>query len=244
MASIANERHAEAAIEQIALHIGEGEAVIGGADDERVGAESAAFERVEHVTDALIENAGAGVKAGHIGAGGGGVGHRHGWLDVPRIVVGGGCGVGAVGFEEADVEEEGLGGTAVEEARGGRDVGDAIRLRTAEIVIPDGLGLGGDVLEPAEDRAIAGIAERVENVAAVVGHREAAMCEAEHAVLVRTLSSEQRGATRRGAGCSAWEWRGRKGGDSVRCRARPAACKGATAAACRKARREAGMALS
>src|SRR5204863_8364010 len=100
---------------------------------------------------------------------------------------------------------ERLGGPRVEELDGGgRDVGAAIALRLQEVVEADGLGLGCDVLESGEDRAIACVAQGVEDVLLVIVEREAAVREAEHAVLVRELAGEERGAAR-GAGGRATE---------------------------------------
>ena len=78
--------------------------------------------------DAAIEVAGAGVIGGGVGAGGRGVGNGGGRERVAGIVGGRGLGVFAVGFEEADVEEEGL------VVGGGRGTGGRRRATSAAAV--------------------------------------------------------------------------------------------------------------
>ena len=133
-----DQRHAPAGIGEIALHAGEGDAVVGGADDERVGGEPVTFQSVEHDAHAVIEQARAGVESGHVAAGLRGVGQGDGRLQVARVVGGRGLGIFAMGLEEADVHEEGLGGVAGRNsAASGRDGGGAGVLGAQQFVEAD-----------------------------------------------------------------------------------------------------------
>ena len=61
--------HADAAVVQGRLGAGEGEAVVGRADDQRVVRQAEVVEGVEDGADALVERAGAGLEGGHVLAG-------------------------------------------------------------------------------------------------------------------------------------------------------------------------------
>ena len=51
-----DQRHADAGIGQIAFHAGEGDAVVGGVDHERVIAEAALIKRTKYLPDFVIED--------------------------------------------------------------------------------------------------------------------------------------------------------------------------------------------
>src|SRR6185312_7733202 len=65
------------------------------------------------------------------------------------------------------------------------------------LVIADGLRLRGDVLQPAKHGIVASLAQRIKYVVTIVVERKAAMCEAEHSILVSALACQQAGTAGR-----------------------------------------------
>jgi hypothetical protein len=77
---------------------------------------------------------------------------------------------------------------------GGRDRVDVRRLDLDHAVVADHVRPLGDVLLADHRRPVAGLAQRMDDVLAVVVEHPAAMREAEHAVRVPVLAGQQRGA--------------------------------------------------
>ena len=61
-----DQHHADAAVQQAGLGGGEGETVVGGADDQRVAVQAGLVQRVEHRADAVVQRARGGLVGGHV----------------------------------------------------------------------------------------------------------------------------------------------------------------------------------
>ena len=150
-------------------------------------------QRVEHRADALVERAGAGLEGGHVLAGRAAC-RAGSAAAASRACRGPRSGAElAVGLEEADRHEERLRSTVAQrlESRSARRrPRDGCRPR--HLVVADHARVLGDVLLADQDRVVAGLAQRVDQVLAVVVERPAAVGEAEHAVVVAVLAGEQR----------------------------------------------------
>ncbi len=232
-----DQHHAEPAVGHRRLGAGEGDAVVGGADDQRVGRMAVALEGIQHRAHAAVERPGAGDEGGHVPPGLGRVREVGRRLEV-ELVAGQRLEELAVRLEEPDRQEEGLAGRFAEQVdRHRRDVVDAVRVDLDDAVVADLVRALRDVLLADQRRAVAGVPEAVHDVVAVVVERPAAVGEPEHAVGVRVLAGQQAGAAgrarRRGAerlpeehallrqpldpGCR--DRRSRRAGRTARCRA-------------------------
>jgi hypothetical protein len=189
--------HPDPAVIQGRLRVGEGEAVVGGADDQGAVLEPALVEAVEDGADPLVERAGAGLEGGHVGAGLRRVRQVRRRQRVERVADRGRDPVGAVGLEEADRHEEGLLGGAEALDRGRGDVGGVVAVDLDHLLVADHLRVLGDVLLADQDRAVAGLMQRMDEVLAIVVELPAAVGEAQQAVVVAVLAREQGGAAAR-----------------------------------------------
>ncbi len=155
-----DEHDADAVVGEVALGAWEGDAVVGGADDEGVRLEARLAQGIEHHPHAGVQQARAGVKCRHVGAHGGRIGERGRRTHIARVGIG--LGELAVRLGEPHGEEERL-GRRVPQPRGGgrRDVLGVVAGHGHDLVIADDLGPGRDVLHADERRPIAGIAQRV-----------------------------------------------------------------------------------
>ena len=107
-------------------------------------------------------------------------------------------------FQEPDGQKERLlDGCAQEINRGRRDVFGVGALYLDNPVVADGLGFSGDVLYADQRGAITGLAQRVQDVLAVVVEREATMGQAQHPAGVGALAGEQGRAAGRAGRCRA-----------------------------------------
>ena len=192
------EHDAEPAVAQRRLRARERQAVVGREDDERVVGQALLVERVQDRADALVERARAGLERRHVGARLGRVGQVRGRRAVERVAHRAGLEELAVGLEEADREEERLRRPAAEQLLGrGRDRVDLRGADVDDVVVAEHARVDGEVLLADERRPVAGLAQRVDDVAAVVVELPAAVREAGHPVDVRPLAGQQAGAAAR-----------------------------------------------
>ncbi len=132
-----------------------GQAVVGGADDERVLREPLGVQGVEHGADAAVQRAGALLERCHVQARLRGVRQVRGRYDVVRLLGGGGAEELAVGLEEADGEEEGTVARLFEQVEGhGDHVVGAGRGDLEDFVVADHAGLLAYVLLPDKRRPV------------------------------------------------------------------------------------------
>src|SRR5207302_9453992 len=118
---------------------------------------------------------------------------RNGRKRVARIVGGRGLWVLTMRFEESCIEEERLVVGAVQKVNNARrHVSRGGCLRAKNLVVADRFRLGGNVLQPGEDRPVPRWTQRVENVLPVVVHAETAVRQAQHSVPVGALTRKQR----------------------------------------------------
>ena len=233
-----DQHHAEAAVGQRRLRAREREPVVGGEDHDRVVGELVLVERVEHGADAVVERARARLVGGHVAPRLGRVGQVGGRQRVERVAHRGRLEVLAVRLEEPDREEERLRRALGDQPqRGRRDLVDVVVVDVDDVVVAEHAGLAREVLLADEPGPVAGVAQRVHDVVAVVVELEAAVGQPDHPVRVRPLAGQQaraaaraggRGAERvagtagpgrRAAGCSASAPGGRRAARSGRCRA-------------------------
>ncbi len=197
-----DQHHADAAVGQRRLGAREGDAVVGGADDERVARKARVVERVEHRPDAAVERARAGGERGHVAR-----------ASRP-------CRAGSpAAARSARRRPTGWKNSRwVSKKPTDRKNGSAGALRRMSIVtgatsstrrrrdldhpvVADDVGPLRDVLLADQRRVVADRAQRVDDVVGVVVQRPAAMREPEHAVGVGVLAGEQAraaGRARRG----------------------------------------------
>jgi hypothetical protein len=103
-----------------------------------------------------------------------------------------------VRLEEPDGEEERLGQAALERAHGQRrDGGDVVGLDVVEAVVAEHVGRLGDVLLADELGEVARLAQRVDEVLAVVAQLPAAVGQAGHPVHVRVAAGDEGGPAAR-----------------------------------------------
>ncbi len=196
--------HPDAAVEEGRLGAGEGDAVVGRADDDRVLDQAEVVQGVEDCADPLVERAGAGLELGHVAARHLRVRQVRGRQRVEGVADRGRGGEFAVGLEEADRHEPGLRRRLAQrlDRQRGDELG-VVLVDRDDLVVADHPGVERDVLLADQDRAVAGGAQRVDPVLLVVVQLPAAVGEAEHAVVVAVEPGEQAGATagagRRGA---------------------------------------------
>ena len=182
------------------LRAREGQPVVRGEHDERVVGQAGLVEGVEDRAHALVQGARAGLEAGHVVARLGRVGQVGGRGAVEGVAHGAGLEELAMGLEEADRREEGLRRPAAQQlARGGRDRVDLRRADVDDVVVAERLRVAGDVLLADERRPVAGLAQRVDEVARGVGQLPPAVGQARHPVDVRPLAGQQAGAAARAA---------------------------------------------
>jgi hypothetical protein len=93
---------------------------------------------------------------------------------------------------------------AVQKLDGGRrDVAHQMALHGDNAIVTNEIGFCGDVLYPYECGLIAGLAERVHDVLAVIVQRKTTMGKAQHATAMGALPGQQAGSTGRAGRCSA-----------------------------------------
>ena len=102
-----DQRYSPAVVSQVAFHGGEGNAVIGGADHERVVQQTLPFKCVDYLPDSLVHHARARVMSCHVHSRLWRVGDRNRRQDVIGLI--GRCwrGIFAVSFLEADIQKKG-----------------------------------------------------------------------------------------------------------------------------------------
>ena len=195
-----DQQHAEPAVGQRRLRPGEGQAVVGRQHDERLVGQAGLVEGMEDGADPLVQRAGAGLEAGHVVPGLGRVGQVRRRDAVQGIAHGAGLEELAMGLEEADRGEEGLGRAAEQQLARGR--GDRVDLRRADVddvVVAQRVRVPGHVLLADERRPVARPAQWVHQVAARVGQLPPAVGQAGHPVDVGPLARQQAGAAARAA---------------------------------------------
>jgi hypothetical protein len=96
--------------------------------------------------------------------------------------------------------EEGLPRRAEALDRGRGDVGGVVAVDLDHLVVADHLRVLGDVLLADQDRAVAGLAQGMHEVLAIVVQFPAAVGEPQQAVVVAVLAGEQGGAAARAGG--------------------------------------------
>ena len=174
-----DQHHADPAVGQRRLGAREREPVVGGEDHERVVGEVVLVERVEHRADALVERARARLVGGHVAPRLGRVGQVGRRQRVERVAHRGRLEVLAVGLEEADREEERLRralGDQLQRRR--RDLVDVVVVDVDDVVVAEHVRVAREVLLADERGPVAGVAQRVDEVVAVVVELEAAVGEA------------------------------------------------------------------
>jgi hypothetical protein len=193
-----DQHHAEAAVGQRRLRAREGEPVVRGQDHDRVVGEAVLVERVHDRADAVVERARAGLVRGHVAARLGGVGQVRRRQRVQRVAHGGGREVLAVGLEESDREEERAPVPLADQLqRGGCDRVDVMGVEVDDVVVAEHAGVAREVLLADQPGPVAGVAQRPDQVVAVVVEREAAVGEPDHPVGVSPLAGEQARAAAR-----------------------------------------------
>lgn len=159
----------------------EGDAVVGGEDDEGFVVEVGLFEHVDEVGEAGIDAGDALVVLGEFGAAFGGVWEE--WRDDDLVWLVEGFGdagvlllvgevaegvglmwevevlVGAVWVDEADVEEEGFGVVGEDDGACLFDGGDGVAGFCGELLVVVEDGVGGDVVFADEGGAVAGFSD-------------------------------------------------------------------------------------
>ena len=193
----------------------------------------------QHRADAAVERARAGVEGGHVAARLGRVGQvRRRARRSARRRRSGSKNSRCVSKNPTDRKNGSAGGVAQQvDRRPARRRRRGVVSILTTLVVADHVRALRDVLLADQRRVVAGVAQRVDDVVAVVVQRPAAVREAEHAVGVGVLAGEQAGAAgragrrgaerlaeqhalaRRGPGCAASGSRGRTAGRSGRCRA-------------------------
>jgi len=189
--------HPDAAVEQGRLGLREGEAVVGGADDQGVVCESTHVEAVQHRTDALVQRAHTRLEGGHVVAGDEVVGQVLGRQRIERVAHRVRRREVPVGLEEPDRHEERLLRALHRVERARSDQPGEVRVETPDFVVADHPWVLRDVLLADEDGAVAGLLQRVDQVLAVVVELPAAMGESGHAVVVAMLTGQQGRTTSR-----------------------------------------------
>ncbi len=182
--------HAGTAVGQRRLAAGEGDAVVGGADDQGVVDQAEVVEGVEDGADPLVERAHAGLELGHVAPRRRQVGQVRGRQRVKRVADRGGRREVTVGLEEADRHEPrfvGPFGPAQRLDRQRRDILGLVRLDLDHLVVADHPRVLGDVLLADQDRVVAAAPQRVDPVPAIVVQLPAAVGEPLHAVVVASM---------------------------------------------------------
>ena len=208
--------------------------------------EAAVVQAVEHRADALVERAGAGLEGGHVLAGRGRVGQVRRRQRVEGVAHRGRDARSSRWVSKKPTERKQGSGMrpSASIAVGATSAAWLSRPRSPRRSRSTSGSLG-DVLLADQRRAVAGLAQRVDQVLAVVVERPAAVGEPEHAVVVAVLAGQERGAAARagrrgaerlagtarpgrpGAGCSASAPGSRRAAPSGRCRA--SGCRGCSA---------------
>ena len=172
------------------LGAGEGDAVVGGTDHQRVAAVAVAIERIQHRPHATVKRTGAGNEGGHVAARLGHIGQVRGRPDVVLVALQR-LEELPVGLEEPDRHEERLGRRVAQQVDCDRgDVVDPAGVDLDHIVVADLVRPLGDVLLADQRRVVPGVAQRVHHVVAVVVQRPAAVGQADHAVGVGVLAGQ------------------------------------------------------
>ena len=191
----------------VALAPGNGEPVVGGEDHERVVGEAVLVERVQHRADALVERARAGLEGGHVAPRLRRVGQVGGRQRVERVAHRGRLEVLAVGLEEPDERKNGCGGRLAQTAAAprGRPI-DARGVDVDDVVVAEVVGVAREVLLADQRGPVAGLAQRVDEVVAVVGELVAAVGQPDHPVRVAhwPVSRHAREPEHVGAAQNAW----------------------------------------
>ena len=213
----AEDQHdAQAVVGEAALHVGEGDPVVCGGQDEGVVGEAGAVQRFEDTPHAEVGALHAGGVLGEVAAGLGAVGQRSRRADV--AVVEGRAQSGealfgpvfdrvAVGGVVAHREEERSVVMLVKEVDGG--VGRSLEMRVLGkgTLVADRRNVGraggvvvGQVLGPRQRGGVSGVVQRVDQVVGVVVEPKAAVGQPEHAVDMGVLAREQAGTAGRAGG--------------------------------------------
>jgi hypothetical protein len=178
--------------------------VVGGQDHDRLVGEVLLVERVQHRADAVVERARAGLVGGDVAARLGRVGQVRRRQRVERVAHRRRREVLAVGLEEPDRQEERLRRMFLDQSPRRRgDRVDVVVLDVGDVVVAEHAGIAREVLLADQTGPVARVAQRPDQVMAVVVELEAPVREPDHPVRVRPLARKQTraaaGAGRRGA---------------------------------------------